>query len=728
MHIDNIAKDYPTLKDVVDVIKERDKVKKLYPPQTKAVKTGFLNNKNLLLATPTSSGKTLLAELAALKKIKEQKKVVYLVPLKSLAVEKYHDFKEKYSSLGVRIGMAIGDLDSREYWLKDFDFIICSYEKFDSLLRHNPLWIGEVGLVVVDEIHMLDSIDRGATLEVLVTRLKKDLNPQILALSATVSNAKEVGRWLDAEVVESDFRPIKLYKGLAYKDENDINRIEFIDAKKNFFLEGPLTISLAEDVVKKGKQAFVFVSTRRAAEACAEKIGKRIEKLLSKNEKKSLVDLSEKILHALQRPTRQCKRLAAVVKKGIGFDHAGLTNKQKTLIENAFRDGIVKIITCTPVLSYGVSLPAYRVIIRDTKRYSGAFGSHYIPVFDYFQMSGRAGRVGWEKEGESMLLAKTASEAEHLKNKYILAKPEPIYSKLAVEPMLRMQTLALIATYVTRSRDELREFFSQTFFAVQYGDIEEIEQKLVRILEQLRSFGFITTGKKSFISEEFVPAFEMDDTLSPTRLGKRVAELYLDPISADFIIKNLKNQKDIGYLQVINQCGEMRPLLRVRKNEQEYLEEEMVSELEDVPDVWDLDYDDYLRAYKTSRMFMSWMDEMTEDEIFDKYGVTPGELHNKLNNADWMLYSAIELAKLLGKKGIANKINRVRLRLRHGVKEELLPLVKIKGIGRVRARKLWNKGIKKPKDVRKYIKKVKVILGEKIGEKTLKNIDKSSNI
>jgi len=170
----------------------------LYPPQEDAVKAGALDGRNLVLASPTASGKTLVAELCAMKHILERGgKVLYLAPLRALASEKYDDFK-KYTQLvnvlgkKVKVAISTGDYDSSDSWLGRYDIIIVTNEKCDSLLRHRANWIEEVTLVVADEIHVLNDADRGPTLEVTLTRLM-EINPsiQILALSATVRNADE---------------------------------------------------------------------------------------------------------------------------------------------------------------------------------------------------------------------------------------------------------------------------------------------------------------------------------------------------------------------------------------------------------------------------------------------------------------------------------------------------------------------------------------------------------
>ena len=155
-------------------------------------------------------------------------------------------------------------------------------------------------------------------------------------------------------------------------------------------------LDLALDTLKLGKQALVFVNTKKSAEKTAEDIAKKV-----KAGSKELIELSEKALKALSSPTRQCERLGNCIKKGIAFHHAGLVAKQRELIEDNFRNGNIKIICATPTLAMGIDLPAFRTILKDLKRY-GSRGMAYIPVLEYLQMAGRAGRPKFDKTGEAI--------------------------------------------------------------------------------------------------------------------------------------------------------------------------------------------------------------------------------------------------------------------------------------------------------------------------------------
>lgn len=479
---------------------------------------------------------------------------------------------------------------------------------------------------------------------------------------------------------------------------------------------GDETIDLALDTIRIGKQALVFANTKRSAEKTAEDISKFLKKTIKTN-----VELSEDILHDLGKPTRQCERLSEIVKQQIAFHHAGLTNNQKSLIEDNFRNGNIKIICSTPTLACGVDLPAYRAIIKDLKRF-GIRGYTYIPVLEYLQMSGRAGRPKYDKEGQSIVITSTESEKEHITENYVNGEPEDITSKLAVEPVLRTYVLSLIASNFVNSRDDLIKFFSKTFWAHQYEDMKKIEKLIDKMIRLLEGFEFIKTRASN---SEFISADELNDRLTATELGKRVAQLYIDPLTADYFIKNTKlfNEKPSAFalLQLISNTLEIRPKLNVKSKEyEEYTaiivekEDELLAKM---PAEYEEDYDDFINSMKTAMFFNDWIDEKDDDFLLEKYDVRPGESRAKIEIADWLLYSNEELAKLIGKMIFSREISKLRLRLKYGIKEELLPLVRLKEIGRARARRLFNNGVKDIGDVKKAdFTKLKFLVGEAVAK------------
>jgi helicase len=478
-------------------------------------------------------------------------------------------------------------------------------------------------------------------------------------------------------------------------------------------------INLALDTIRIKKQALVFTNTKRSAEKTAEEISNNI-----KESSKELEELSRQILHALSRPTKQCERLAKCIKKGIAFHHAGLTHRQKEIIEDSFRNGLVKVICATPTLAFGISMPAFRAILKDLRRY-GPHGLQWIPTLEYLQMCGRAGRPEWDEYGEAIAIVSTDAAKKEILERYIKGSPEEIFSKLAVEPVLRTYVLSLIATGFVKTEKDMIKFFSQTFWAYQYQDMSRLSSIIRKMLHLLEEYGLIKSEEEK---EEFESAADIYKySYEPTLIGKRVAELYIDPLTAHHLIESIKKSakkelSEFSFLQVISHTLEIRPLLRVRTKEYDIVQEELLKQsnflLENEPPAYDLDYDDFLNSIKTALFFRDWINEKDEEYLLETYNVRPGEIKVKLDLADWLLYASEELTRMLKLKEIIKEIIKLRLRLKHGIKEELLPLIKLENVGRVRARKLFNAGIK---DI-KAVKKVKIadlaqLLGAKVALK-----------
>ncbi len=479
-------------------------------------------------------------------------------------------------------------------------------------------------------------------------------------------------------------------------------------------------LNIALDTIKIGKQALIFVNTKKSAEKTAEEISKKL-----KSEDEILKALSEEALNSLSRPTKQCERLSFCLRKGIAFHHAGLVYKQKDIIEQNFRKGMIKIICTTPTLAYGMDLPAFRAIIKDLRRYT-IHGLTWIPVLDYMQMSGRAGRPNYDNEGQAITIALSEAEKDKIKEKYLDGSPEEIYSKLAVEPVLRTYVLSLIAANFITTKKQLFEFFDRTFYAYQFKDLRRLHSIISKVIDLLEDWEFIMRS-----GDEFSSANELEDEkLKATIIGKRVAELYLDPLTAYFIITCLRNASDkkndaFSFLQMISHTLEIRPLLRVGIREHDKIQEAMLEYmdllLEEEPSMYEPEYEDFLNSVKTAMMFEQWINEQDEEFLLEEYNIRPGELRAKIEIADWLLYSTEEICKMLHYQSLIKEIVKLRLRLKYGVKEELLPLVRLENIGRVRARILFRNRLKDLKDVKSADL---TTLTQLLGEKTALNIKK----
>jgi helicase len=654
----------------------------LTPPQELAVKAGLLEGKDsFVVAAPTASGKTLIAEMAFIKSFLERSgKAVYLVPLRALAREKYEDFKKKYDKAGMRVTMSTGDYDSSEPWLNASDLIICTNEKMDSLVRHRISWLKDVKLVIADEIHLIGDGGRGPTLEVVLTRLK-DMNPdlKVIALSATIPNAPEIADWLGARLIQSDWRPVPLREGVYFD-----RAVIFNDGVIKWIKEESKSdeIDLALETINEGGQALIFLSTRKSTEASAKKASGFIANTLDDEDKKILKGLSESVLRSSSEPTRMCKKLADYVSMGVAFHHAGINYTQRKLIEDAFRANKIKLIASTTTLAMGLNLPSRRVIIRDWFRYESGLGMRPIPAIEIKQMSGRAGRPGFDDYGEAVIIAKNKRDERHLFDRYIKGGPENIESALANEDSLRTHILASVAGSFTRNRADLREFLQGTFSAHQRG-VDYLFSIADSIMEFLEQEGMITIKGEG---------------ISATRFGRRVSELYIDPLSGVVLrdALSLPIKKDtFPLLHVITRTPDMMRLSFKKSDFEEMLDVFyahsgglLIKEDEKYPS------EEILSELKTASALMQWILESHEDKIVGHFGIGPGDLRTMVDLAEWLIYSAHEIGKVLGLDDALKSLSLLRLRILYGIKDELLELVGLKGIGRIRARNLFNTGYK----------------------------------
>lgn len=663
-----------------------------------------LFRKSVVISAPTASGKTLVAEMASLHAIiNNSKKVLFTCPLRALASEHYSGFKKKYSSsLNIRAAISTGDFDSGSKHLTNYDIIFLTNEKLDSLLRHRSEWLTSVGLLVVDEIHELDS-GRGPTLEMVIAKMRS-INPnlQTLALSATIPNAKDLARWLDANLVESDYRPVALLEGTHFN-----SRIKFPEKQVSIPQRNTPIDDLAIDTFEQGKQCLVFANTRKRAEGIAKQLSPQTPTYLNEKEKIKLKTASEQILHALESPTEQCKSLSQLIEKGVCFHHAGLMQKQREIIEELFRENQIKALAATPTLTAGVNLPAFRIIIPTLFRY-GAYGMERITVREYKQLCGRAGRPKYhDTEGQAVIIAKSDIDEDELQDYYINGELEEITSKMGAESVLRTHLLAIIATGFAYDLESLEKFFSRTFYAYQYGELSSLFEKITEILTELEEMGFVKSDEKR---------------IAATPLGNRVSELYLDPYSAKAMIDALQTGKNqpLSYLFALTNTSEAMPWIRVPKAREPGVWETVQSLAPELPiDVQREQFTDMhlLPKFQTSQMLHDWLNETSEQTIMREYKTMPGILHAKLQRADWLAYAMYELARLLSMQPHLAELAKLRKRLKYGVREELLILTELRNIGRVRARRLWNANLRTIAEIKRTdVKDLGRIIGPKVAE------------
>ncbi len=661
---------------IVEILKGQG-IEELYPPQADAIGPALLGE-NLVLAIPTASGKSLVAYLAILASVLRGGKALYIVPLRALAAEKYEDLKE-FEPLGMKVGISVGDYDSVDPTLEKFDVIVATSERADSLLRHRTNWLQQLTVVVADEVHLINDPDRGPTLEITLAKLRQ-VNPkaQVLALSATIRNSDRLAKWLEAEHVKSAWRPVPLKEGVYYD-----GLVHFVDKSVVEIKRGEDDMSgLVTDIMSSGGQALVFVSTRRSTEALAKALGSQVRNALDDNVKEHLKKVAQSLSAAQDEPTSMGARLARCIENGVAFHNAGLTNAQRAIVEKEFKKHRIACIVATPTMAMGVNTPARRVVIRDLNRFDVNFGLSPIPVLEIKQMCGRAGRPKYDKYGEAILFAKDIDEVDDLIEEYFLSEPEAIESKLGSEPALRMHVLASVATGHVGTEEDLLAFFNRTFFAFA-GDVFTIHGKIREVLDFLE--------KEEFINRS-------DGFLKPTFFGKRTSDLYIDPLSAVKMRDTLRKSRDDPMFHLWSICTTPdMPKLYLRRGDYAWVEQK----IEEAEFAFPIeDYDFFLAEVKTAALLDDWIAERTEEEVTKKFGIGPGDVRRMTDQAEWLLYSMAELGRIFNKKKV-RALTRLTTRVQYGVKEELLELISLRGVGRVRGRALHQRGFKTLRDLQK---------------------------
>ena len=678
---------------------------KLYPPQADCVDAGLLDGKSILVSAPTASGKTLTAILATISYLsKNNGKVIYLSPLRALAAEKFTEFKKlEKVELGkkIKVGISTGDFENIEKNLEKNDVIILTNEKMDSIIRHGAEWINDIGLVIADEIHLIGDESRGPTLEMILTKLKLLASkPQIVGLSATITNSDEIANWLDCILVKNDWRPVPLSEGVY-----DAGKVIMSDGKK-FKVEPSLCgipIDLGVQSVRDGGQSLVFAETRTRSKALATKAAEVISQFLGKKESEDLEKISKKILSNNEH-TELVKTLATLIKKGVAFHHAGLNQNCRQTIETEFRKGTIKLLSSTPTLAAGVNLPARRVVISNINRYNAKVGRNIpISILEYKQLCGRAGRPQYDDYGESIIVGN--GNSEDLMEYYIHGEPEPIASKITDDKSLRTHVLSVIVTSPGIKKEDILDFFLQTLGGLQ---------------SRKATIKFAIDISLRFLTNAFL-IIKKGERYAATEFGKKTSMLYIDPLTATYFrdaIENVSKERThtFGFLHLISSCDEFFPKFSLRQKDNSTASLMITNHSSELLTP--------ISEYDCSRSLLalqSWITESSELSLSDSLGIESGDMHRIAETADWLSYCLREISKHVERADLLDELENLRRRIVYGIRGELLDLVKVKGIGRIRARMLYKHGIKTLDDLAKIpVNKLAEI--DKIGSTIADNI------
>lgn len=635
-------------------------IKEFNPAQKAVIESGYLEDKsNYIISIPTASGKTVLGILPALKTILNGGKAIYAAPLLSIQNEKVKEFKA-FEEHGIKVGKHPSNSD----------LSVMVFESFDALTRFSWNVLREVDTLIIDEFHMIGEYSRGPTLESAITRAKI-INPslRIIALSATLKNIDEIEQWLDGKTVEHDYRPVPLNK-------------EVLDAEMfNTKNKNDVIVKIVEKAIEDNSQALSFVSTRRFTESLATYVAKKIDKKTTKEQKQKFKQVADKLLEVPKKkgslPTTTCLKLAEAAEKGVVFHHAGLFNEQKEIIEDEFRKGNILMITATPSLMYGVNLPSKYVVIRDHTRWTSN-GPASIPVFDYEQMSGRAGRPQYDDVGYSYLVAKTMDEAFDLEARYVNGEIELTNSKLIDnKDAIYKQIIAQIASSLSKNLDDLNDFFGKTLYGFQMKNNpsmsmfaqDSLNWELESALEFLLQNGIIRATPEG---------------LKTTDFGNLIAKSNYAVETAVKIKEYVSTMEKLNPAEMIYALAETPdlPLISFKGRKSKYPVRDKLSEC-------GLFAVDIGNPEATAVSLIEWIDERNEYEIENAYNVYSASTRRSAYEASRLVKFAKNTLEVLGNYSNLKDMDYLSARLYYGVKEDIIPLVVgVKRLGRKRARLL----------------------------------------
>lgn len=672
---------------------ERSESDKLLPVQELVVRRHDLfGNGNLLIQAPTSSGKTFVAEMAAIQSALRRKKVVYLVPLKALAEEKYRDFEAKYTRYGLRVIISTRDRREFDRDFEDgrFSIAVVVYEKLAQLLVRRPERMAEVDLVLADELEILSDTERGSMAELLLTRVRR-AGCRLIGLSAVIGGAEDLAQWMDAQLVYYERRPVELrfgvlYEGtFRYRTYNEYGKGEetLIDAGGDSAWE-----MLTQNVctfAQRGEACLVFVKARHEARRGAQLLAQRTGLPAASDTMDALRGMEA---------TRSRALLLESLAGGVAFHNTDLSPGERHAVEEGFRRGEVRILISTSTLAVGLNLPAQNVFIAPEKwRYDERLGMPWkTPILhaEYENMGGRAGRYGaGHPFGRSILVAATPFDRDTLWQRYVDGQREPIQPRLAREP-LENHVLRLVASRACRNAAELLEFLEATLSGQWVWSrtltLEEVEFRIRAAVNRCTDAGVVT--------------MRPDGLLEATPLGLAVAAKGIS-LATTAALEHWIGQSetrawcdaDLILTAAMTSDGRM---LQVGLTAAEYERADYPSHLRRIVREEEMQADvplnrlrnstmqpffEDVRAVKVTLMIQAWLEEETVQDIEERCHTMAGQVLGAAAQISWIIDAASAIAATCGADTkFVERLHTLAGRVQWGVNEAALPLAQA-GLG-----------------------------------------------
>ncbi|KAE9534778.1 hypothetical protein AGLY_008070 [Aphis glycines] len=571
LHVEDESEFFGLPNKVKHLFKKHKKITQLYDWQIECLNLEAIKTrKNLVYALPTSGGKTLVAEILMLKElIVHERNVIFILPYVALVQEKVQSLCPFGLNLEFNVEEYVGGKGKHPplHRKRKSSLYVCTLERgaglVDCMLADNGQLGGRsVGMIVVDELHLLGEQKRGALLEATLTKVlnynQSKYNIQIIGMSATIGNMQEIGDFLNAYVYTRDFRPVKLTETIKFNEDIFVINKDIdgslktkLDRKLHFDVYSddmkrldPSGIGLLVREILPNGSCLIFCPTKSSCLS----IAKIIYKTIGREETQVKLKEKEELYKALKEEGdgKVCPLLTRSILFGVAYHNSGnntflgLTNAERKLLEEAFLGGILKCICCTSTLAAGINLPAQRVKLNDyilelltmhgksviiTSPY---VGRDFMKRSTYRQMVGRAGRAGLTESGDSVLLCQ---ENDKEKIKVLLESGiEHIDSCLGTEEnVVFSMILSSLSSGCTSSQQQLVDLMKRTLF-VQQAEKRNVEctvasDLIESCLDKLRS----------------INAFDkpVEDKLKLTTIAKAAVAANLDILEAQKLYTEL---------------------------------------------------------------------------------------------------------------------------------------------------------------------------------------------
>ena len=721
--------------DTLLEIWERQQGEFLLPVQEVAVQRyGLFDGRSLLISSPTSSGKTFVGEMAALRAAFAGRRVLYLTPLRALAEEKYETFRARYGTYGVKVVVATRDRREFDHDIEhgDFHLAVLVYEKLAQLLVRHPHLLRTVALVVVDELQMLGDPERGSGLELTLTKLLSAVpRPQLLGLSAVLREAEQVAAWLDADLLLQDERPVELYRGVVLGDrfhyrtyntgeegEERLAPVESDDPRE-------LLYAHVTHLARQGEQILIFLKGKRDTVQCILELAEASELTPAAAALAALEPLEETSLKA---------QLRAALAGGVAFHHADLTSAERAIVEAAYRQGEVRVIACTTTLAFGVNLPASTVFIEavkwDTDKRTGTAIEVPLSWAEYENISGRAGRLGFaspppslggrpepvegqggkETFGRSVLIATNQFQADLLWRGYVMGEQEQ-FTPAPGQTGLTDRILNLIASKVCLSTDELQAFLDLTYLGFQ--------QRGKRVPASDRVADEAERALSVLVTTQLVNRTE-DGRLEASTLGEVAARKGIRAATAVKLARFFESAqgRDVSELELfyalsLTEDGQKMqiPLSSAEHHGRgyeskvgEWIRErgyEPGDELQKLLNARMLPTTQEARSAKLSLLLLGWINGDELSSLENRCQCYAGTILSLTDEVSWLVDAAAEIAEVMGWAS-ATQLSELAERARLGVDTPSLELARaqLPGLNREEIKTLVSAGFDSPLAVR----------------------------